>query len=219
MLPYAALFFDFDYTLGDSTPAIVECARYAMQTMGFPRPGYEAVRKTIGYTLEDTFCMLTGREETHLAADYKRLYVAQADRVMTAKTTLYPAAAPLLKALKKQGIRIGVVTTKFRYRITAILEKFALQGIVDCIVGNEDVQRAKPAPEGLLLAISQAGAKSEQSLYVGDSLVDAQTAAAAGVDFAAVTTGTTTEQDFVAFPHQQIVGDLRGLAEWLHLSI
>ena len=80
------------------------------------------------------------------------------------------------------------------------------------IVGGEDVKAAKPDPEGLLWAIERAsgGGKSEV-LYVGDSVVDAATAQAAGTDFAGVLHGMTTREELDAYPHVAIVDDLRGI--------
>jgi len=44
--------------------------------------------------------------------------------------------------------------------------------------------------------------------YIGDSLIDAKTALAANVDFAAVTTGTTTETEFSRYPYVKVVKNL-----------
>ena len=50
---FKAVVFDFDYTLGDSTGPIVAAATAAAMDMGWPAPDREAVRLTIGYTLEE----------------------------------------------------------------------------------------------------------------------------------------------------------------------
>ncbi len=76
--------------------------------------------------------------------------------------------------------------------------------MVDLIVGAEDVQIEKPNPEGLLLAVEQLGIRKEEVLYVGDSLVDAQTAQNAGISFAGVLTGTTTRGEFEDYPNLYI---------------
>ena len=51
--------------------------------------------------------------------------------------------------------------------------------------------------------------EKSQVLYVGDSVVDAKTAQNAGVDFAAVTTGTTGFDVFEDFDCKMIMEDLR----------
>ena len=48
---YRGVFFDFDYTLGDSTPAIAEGYRLGFADLGLDPPTLEQVRHTIGMTL------------------------------------------------------------------------------------------------------------------------------------------------------------------------
>ena len=156
--------------------------------------------------MEESFSILTGITEAGTLADYKREYVKAADVHMPANTFFFPETIEVLEALKSQGAVLGIVSTKFRYRILDLFEKTGHDGLVDFIVGGEDVKAAKPAPEGLLLAIGRAsgGGKSEV-LYVGDSVVDAAT------DFAGVLHGMTTREELEAYPHVAIVDDLRGI--------
>ena len=53
MVPYQAVCFDFDYTLADATDSIVAGFQYGLTQLGWPAPGPEQVRPTIGYLLED----------------------------------------------------------------------------------------------------------------------------------------------------------------------
>ena len=135
----------------------------------------------------------------------------ETDQVMVDRTRLYPAVRPVFEELRRQGCRIGIVTTKYHYRIDQILDKFQIAGLVDVIVGAEDVKAEKPSPEGLLYAMEQLGADRSEVLYTGDSVVDAKTAAAAAVDFAGVLTGTTSSREFELFDHICIVRDLAEL--------
>ena len=85
------------------------------------------------------------------------------------------------------------------------------ENFFDIIIGGEDVTHAKPHPEGLLKAIEKLGMNPKEVLYIGDSLVDSQTAQAAGVDFGGVTTGTTTTEELAAYPHRIIMQKLSEL--------
>lgn len=187
-----AVIFDFDYTLGDSTAGIALSVNYALERLGYGTRGIPEIRKTVGLSLKDTFTALTA--ETEKAERFAELFREKADEVMTANTVLYPDAVTVLKALRERGFKTGIVTTKYRYRIEQILAKFGAEELIDIIVGAEDVKAEKPAPEGLLAAISRLGA--DGALYVGDSLVDAKTAENAGTDFAAVLTGATPKEYF-----------------------
>lgn len=56
-------------------------------------------------------------------ADYKREYVKAADVHMTANTFFFPETIEVLETLKSQGAVLGIVSTKFRYRILDLFEK------------------------------------------------------------------------------------------------
>ena len=212
MKRYTTYIFDFDYTLVDSSRGIVTCFRHVLGNHGHTGVKDTEIKRTIGKTLEESFSILKGITEAGTLADYKREYVKAADVHMTANTFFFPETIEVLETLKSQGAVLGIVSTKFRYRILDLFEKTGHDGLVDFIVGGEDVTAAKPDPEGLLLAIGRAsgGGKSEV-LYVGDSVVDAATAQAAGTDFAGVLHGMTTCEELKTYPHVAIVDDLRGI--------
>lgn len=214
---YKGMIFDFDYTLGDSTDGIVESANYALEQMGYQRAGREQIRRTIGLHLEETYRVLVesqGKDaKTEEEAEFRRLFVEKADQVMTASTSLYDGVLDLMRDWKGQGIKLGIVTTKYHYRIEEILQKYQAEGLFDVVIGGEDVARPKPDPEGLLRALKMWELPKEELLYVGDSLVDAKTAHAAEVDFAGVTTGTTPAEALAEYASVGVFASLRGLAE------
>lgn len=210
---YKTVIFDFDFTLGDSSEGIIECTNYALKTLGYSEKSPEDIRKTIGLSLSEMFFRLGSADSIDKTDEFARLYREKADKVITASTTLYDGALEVLRKLRSSGIHSGIVTTKFHYRIDHILSKFAASDLIDIIIGGDDVLHEKPSPEGLLKAIEMLGADKREVLYVGDSLVDAQTAQSASVDFAAVLTGTTT--DFSAYDNVFIAEDLNKILHFV----
>jgi phosphoglycolate phosphatase len=148
-----AAVFDFDLTLVDSAAAVADCATHALATLGFEPPTPAQVRQTIGLTLPQSFVALTGRSDPVLEAEYARHYVSRADVVMVAGTRIYPGVPVMLAGLRARGVRLGIVSTKFRYRIQAMLDSAGLGQAVDVVVGAEDVTHHKPDPQGLLAAL------------------------------------------------------------------
>lgn len=212
---YKAIIFDFDYTLGDSSMGIVESVNYALHMLGYETESTDNIKKTIGLSLAETFKTLTGIQSPDTAAEFASLFKEKADSVMVDNTTLYPHTLDFLTRLKETGIKTAIVTTKFHYRIDAILAKFNATKLVDAVIGGEDVSAAKPHPEGLLSAIHKLNIPKEHVLYVGDSIVDAKTACSAGVDFAAVITGTTTQEEFNTLPNVVLGKDLGEIMDYV----
>ena len=92
---YRAICFDFDYTLGDATDAIVAGYTYALTQMGWPAPDREAVRRTVGYMLEDGYTMLTGDSDPERKKQLRPLFVQVAQPLQIQNTRLFPGAAEL----------------------------------------------------------------------------------------------------------------------------
>lgn len=208
---YKTMIFDFDYTLGDSTAGIVLSANYALEKLGVAPKDKEQIKKTVGLTLKNTYAELASDTDEEKAALFQKYFREKANDVMTANTELLPFTLDVLKKLKKEDYKVGIVTTKLHCRIQEILEKFQATKYVDMIIGAEDVAVEKPNPEGLLYMIDAMGVAKREVLYIGDSLIDALTAQNAKVDFAGVTTGTTSKEEFLEYPHMKIMETLEGL--------
>ena len=206
------MLFDFDFTLGDSADAIVHCSRAAFTDMGLPPAAPVAIRRTIGLTLQHSFRELTGEQNDERAEEYTRCYVAHADRVMTAMTTVYDVSTAVLATWRVRGGATAIVSTTYRYRIESILAHCGLSGAVDVIVGGEDVTRHKPDPEGLQRALAGLGIEGTHALYVGDHPVDGHAAARAGVRFVRVLTGEDFgEEPWAGIQPLATVGDVGAL--------
>ena len=159
-------------------------------------------------TLVDAFDVLTGIPNNSQREEMRLVYVKKADEEMVRNTFFYDNTLAILQTLQNAGVKVGIVSTKFRYRIE---DTFKYQGgsfPVDEIVGGEDVFNAKPSPDGLNLIIERLKVDRCDVLYIGDSYIDAETAQNAGVDFAGVTTGSTSKIDFERYPHIYIGKDL-----------
>lgn len=210
-MSYTTYIFDFDYTLADSSRGIVMCYRHVLTREGFLEVTDEQIKRTIGKTLEESFSEMTGITDVQRLASMKQQYVQHANSCMTANTHLFPETKEVLKRLKRQGARIAILSTKYRYRIEELAARDFPEGFFDLIVGGEDVTQMKPSPEGLLLAMERLHSNPADTLYLGDSVVDALTAQAAGVPFAGVLHGVTTREELAAYPHIAIFNDLWGL--------
>ena len=210
---YTTYLFDFDYTLADSSRGIVMCFRNVLERNGYTDVTDEAIRRTIGKTLEESFSILTGVTDADRLADFKQQYRKEADVHMTPNTRLFPETLDVLRALKERGARVGIISTKYRFRIHDTMDQHLPADFLDIVVGGEDVSRAKPDPEGLLHAITTLDVEKKDVLYIGDSTVDAETAQAAGVDFAGVTHGVTTADELARYPHRRIMASLTELLD------
>lgn len=211
---FSVIIFDFDYTLADSSRGVLECVNHSLRRLGLSAVSSENIKKTIGMSLPNTLVALAGKGHEDKGDDFHRLFIERADKVMADMTTVFEDTPRVIRLLRGEGVSLGIVSTKFRYRIETILRRAGLLEHFDVIVGGEDVSRHKPDPEGILIAIERIGV-NQSTMYVGDSLTDAEAAMRAGVPFVAVLSGVTPREAFLKRPVYRIIENLVELVDLL----
>jgi phosphoglycolate phosphatase len=206
-----AVLFDFDYTLADSSDAIVECFGAGLAAVGLPAVAPERIRRTIGLPLPEALRALHGVADAALAARFREGFHALAERIMHERTRVFAPVAGVTGALRAAGLATAICSTKRRGQIERILARHDLLDRFDAIVGGEDVRRHKPAPDALLLALERLGVAADRALYVGDHRVDAEAAAGAGVAFVAVLSGPSPRTDFAGATVRTFLGSVAEL--------
>jgi len=209
---FSTIIFDFDYTLVDSSKGAVESINFALNELGLPKVKPEAINRTIGLSLEETFLALAGQQHLTEYKKFRHFFIKRADEVMTDLTNVYKSVPHVVKELRNYGCKLAIFSSKFRYRIEAVLKRENLLSLFDIIVGWEDVSKSKPDPEGLLKKICRnLQVPPEKALYVGDTVTDAETARRAGIPFVAVLSGVTSREDFSNYPIYSIIEDVTSL--------
>jgi HAD superfamily phosphatase len=117
-----------------------------------------------------------------LTAYFQRLFLGNGGDGLIARERWIPLDG-FLDTLTAR-FRLAIFTGRPREEAAITLRRFGVERVFDPVVGDEDVARAKPAPDGLLrIAEAHPGANL---LYVGDTIDDARSARAAGVPFIGV---------------------------------
>lgn len=210
-----AVLFDFDYTLGDATDSIVLGFTHGLAALGYPAPGREEVRATVGYMLSDSYTMLTGDRDPEHIARFLDIFVEKSRDMQIATTVLFPGAEELLRGLHSAGVKLGIVSSKRSTSLHPVLNRLGVEDLLDLIIGGDMVEKPKPHPEGLLCAMNHLGLPAEQVLFCGDTILDAGAAQSAGTHFCAVLNGTTQAEAFEGYPCEHIAANLWDLKGWL----
>jgi len=208
-MKYEAVLFDFDYTLADSSKGIVTCFQGVLKRNGYNEVADEAIKRTIGKTLEDSFSILTGSTDADQLEAWRIEYGKEANTHMTINTFLFPNTLEVLEYLKKNGVKVGIISTKYRFRILDFFAKYLPSDFFDIIIGGEDVTKHKPDPQGISIALEKLKLSASQVVYVGDSVIDGETALNSHTAFIGVTTGMTTRNELADFPNIGIIENLK----------
>jgi len=183
------IIFDLDGTLIDSAPDIHATANRVLALEGLPPLPFEQVRGFIGNGVSVLISrILIAQDLPGEGAQHKRMaevFTEQYESAVTL-TTLYPNVAETLALFRRQGRRLGLCTNKPVAPTRAVLAHFGLDGTFDAIVGGDSLTTRKPDPAPLRHVAQALGGTA---IYVGDSEVDAETAARAGLPLALFTEG------------------------------
>lgn len=77
------------------------------------------------------------------------------------------------------------ISTNRTDTMESILDTFALRPWFDMVVTASTAPRPKPAPDGLMLILDRFQARPDEAIYIGDSVIDEEHCASAGVDLIA----------------------------------
>ena len=109
------------------------------------------------------------------------------------KTRPYDGIKELIENIRNAGVYTAVVSNKADYGVQ-ILCKDYFPGLFDYAVGEREGIRRKPYPDSVNEVLRQFDVDRTQAVYVGDSEVDVQTAANAGMDVCMVGWGFRDEE-------------------------
>jgi phosphoglycolate phosphatase len=210
-----ALIFDFDFTLADSSKGFLACHHHALMLLGLPQQNPLEALRTIGMSLPEAFRYLYGPEHLGLLGDYLDAWQHHADRVMTEMTFLLDGAQDAVRQLRAEGHSLAIVSQKLRHRVEAVLEREGIIDSFEVILGGGDVARFKPEPDGLQLAMRRLRADPDSSLYVGDTVIDAEAARRAGLPFIAVLSGVTEADAFSSYECLAVLEGVRDIPGFL----
>jgi len=189
-----AVLFDLDGTLVESSEAIINAVEKALEFKGLTCDRAKVARM-IGVPLENIFGVLVPNlpeeEIWQLVHKYRRYYMAH----HLESTTLHPSAQMVLRKLKAKGLKLGIITTKYREPVMDILSHFGISEPFDVVVTGYEVIRHKPAPDIVLEAAKRLRTDPKRCVVVGDSPLDVQAGKRAGsFTLAVLSTAYTRKQ-------------------------
>ena len=186
---YEFIVFDLDGTLLDTLDDLHASVNVALEKYAFPKRSKEEVRSFVGNGIAMLIKRAIGKE-TPLFEDVLETFKAHYAVHCADKTKAYEGILKLLEGLKKQGVKAAVVSNKADFAVKRLAGEY-FSGLLLEAVGEDEAHgiRKKPAPDSLFAVMQKLGAVKEKTVYVGDSEVDIQTAANAGVDCISVTWG------------------------------
>ena len=196
MASYSTVLFDLDGTLIDSIRLILDSYHHAFAVHGLPPQDDAVFLRGVGTPLGVALAAWAPNEVARdaLIATYRAYNLEHHD----ARVRAYPGVPAAVRALRADGIRLGVVTSKNRPGTERGLRVAGLDGVLEVLVCAEDVENPKPHREPVDRAVALLGADPRATLFVGDSPHDLHAGRAAGVATGAALWGPFRRADLAA---------------------
>ncbi len=186
-----AVVFDFDGVLANTEQLHLRALREALAGQGWTLTDEDYFAHYLGY--DDRGCVVefARRQQVPLnndvlqtvLRDKERRYGAMFDR----GEVLYPTARPCIERLSGT-FALAIASGSLRGEIEQILDANGLRHYFPVIVGADDVQEGKPAPESYARAVKALGLPGAHAVAIEDSPWGLQSAAGAGLHTVGVTT-------------------------------
>ena len=193
--------FDLDGTLLDTIADLAESANHALKQLGYPTRDVETIRTFVGNGVNKLlFRALPDEEKTEENMMRMRThFVPYYDAHNADLSAPYPGIVALLEELQAKGLRMAVASNKYQEATVKLVKHyFPMIDFVE-ILGQREGINVKPDPTIVFDILQKAGVSKEETLYVGDSGVDMQTAINAGVDAVGVTWGFRSRTELESF--------------------
>ena len=204
-----ALCFDLDGTLINSGPDIVTSVNITRRAFSVPELSYAQVIHYVGSGVKELMMGVMqdlAEEEWDAAGKY---FLTTYRTHLTAKTHLYDGIQALLE--RRRGSSMAICTNKPQDMSEEIVDFFQLRDFFPVVVGAEAQFPKKPDPQGLLHICKQLKCHPEDVAMIGDSVVDVETARAAGCMAIAVSWGFQTVEELQAAQPDRLIHHPREL--------
>lgn len=196
-MKFKAVIFDFDGTVCETAPGIVKSARYALEAFGYSVPEDDKeLEFFIGPPLLVTFQERFGADAQtamELVKKYRERYTNQG----VYESNLYKGIDNLLAALKKDGLKIGIASSKPQKYVETLLERFNVMKYFDCVCGVSFTADCESKASIISRCMASLAAQPEEVFMVGDKRYDIQGAKANGMLSVGVLWGYGTKFEFI----------------------
>lgn len=214
--------FDLDGTLLNTIADLAVATNEALRAMGYPTHAEEVIQTFVGNgvsKLLERSLPLDKRTEENIAL-VRRHFMAYYDQHNADLSTPYPGISEMLSRLQEDGVMLAVASNKYQSATEKLIARYFPHINFVCVLGQRQGIPVKPSPDIVLEIMEKANVSRSDTLYVGDSGVDMQTAINAGIDAVAVSWGFRPRAELETFrPHAIIdgAGDLLMLLEGRHI--
>jgi HAD superfamily hydrolase (TIGR01509 family) len=190
-----AVLFDIDGTLVDSNYLHVDAWAHAFRDVGLVVQSWR-IHRAIGADSVELLDLLIGDAPEEVRERAKALN-AQHYEVLQARIQAFPGSRELVAELASRGLHVVLATSAPATELQALLDELDMEQNTFAVTSAKDVEKAKPEPEIIAIALERGEASAADAVMVGDSVWDIEAAARAGVAAIGLLSGGTGRDELL----------------------
>ena len=163
------LIFDFDGTLADTLPHLINCVQKCIDKYNLRQFTKEDVHEYNGGVLGNILKEFGAKEEQ--VPEIEK-YFASIFLDNIADICLYDNVSQTLKDLKQKGYTLAVATNRGRETIIPLLKSLGIISEFEIIISESDVENKKPNPDMINLILNKLNYSENETLVLGDTKFD-----------------------------------------------
>ena len=210
--------FDFDGTLCDSAATIISTLQATFAHYNLPKPADADIRAQIGASLMPMVLSFVDNDEklaTDIFHTYRNFYGRGLAGEDTPPPPLFSGAREALADLQAAGWLTAIVTNKGRHGLNHGMNTNGVARLIDSSICIDEVP-GKPAPDMAIEMMKRLGVDAEQTILIGDTVIDAGCAKNAGIAFVGVDWGYHETDALWAAGAVEILKNFDGLPQILN---
>jgi len=200
--------FDIDGTLVDAYGAITKSLNYALKKMGYPPASRYRAQRTIGFGDRDFIDHFFKPEDAERALTLYRSHHAKA---LLRHSRVLRGVKQVLARLKRKGCRLAIVSNRPDPFCGILLDHLDLVKYFDMIVCARHRREIKPSPVMLDRVMRKLRARPDETIFVGDMVVDVEAGRSAGIRTIAITGGSSSKRELIRAKPFKIIYDVKSL--------
>ena len=211
--------FDLDGTLLNTIADLAHSTNHALNKLGYPTHEIEKYNFMVGNGVNKLFerALPEGEKTEENIRRVRNEFVPHYDIHNADDSRPYPGIPELLSYLQSTGIQLAVASNKYQAATEKLVAHYFPQINFTAVFGQREGVNVKPDPIIVFDILQLANVEKEDVLYIGDSGVDMQTAANAGVTACGVTWGFRPKSELEVFNPAYIVDTAEKIKELIRL--
>jgi len=218
--PIKLVIFDLDGTLIDSLTDLALSTNHSLALHGLSEHPVEQYKQFVGNGLDKLIerALPPNRRDTETRKQVKNDFLNHYTVHLNDHTQPYPGITELLDELKARSVQLAVATNKPQEAARCIVkEKMGSTPFIS-VLGQTPERAVKPNPKIVFEIMAIANVQPAETLYIGDSGVDMQTARNSGIKGIGCKWGFRSERELIENGASSLIAHPSEILDYLNPS-